>query len=85
MPVCEDCLNLLIEKYWWDENSVRIKKSRGLSPYTIKSKDEIAEELDRYLSRLPLFRERTVTLDRLVANRLVKMPEFRSIRLMREF
>ncbi len=84
MPVCEDCLNLLVEKYWWDENSLKVKRSKGLFLYPIKSKDEVFEELDRYLSPLPLFREKRLASDNLVVHRLIRTPEFRRIPLLRE-
>lgn len=85
MPVCIDCLNILIDKYWWDENSVDIKKARGLSPFSTRSKDELVEELNRCLSHLPFFNEKKVVLDRTVASKLMRMPELRRIPPLREF
>ena len=84
MPVCSDCLNRLIEEYRWDENSVKVKRARGLSSYPVRSTDRVVEELDRYLSSFRFFREKSIVVDRFTVDRLMRTTEFLSIPSMRE-
>ena len=84
MPVCGDCLNLLIEKYRWDESSVKVKRARGLSSYSARSTDGVVDELDRYLSSFRFFREKSIVVDRFTVDRLMRTTEFLSIPSMRE-
>jgi len=64
-PVCDECLKLLCEDYWWDADSpdarrIRPEKLGGLSART---REEMEHELESLLLTIPLIVERTTKHD----------------------
>jgi len=85
LPVCNDCLNILVEEYFWEkEDSLPHKvQKRGLKAIAQRSWDEVSHELEFYLSAIPSIIERGSEVTVRPPTKLIRSPEMQSIPLLR--
>jgi len=83
-PVCDECLQVLCEEYFWEADNLEIRKIRPkkLENLHTRTQEEIEHQFRTALYTLPILIEREAKLKDDTLIKLAGMPEIQGIPLL---